>query len=371
MIFEDLLQTKNCIDAFFEAQNTNQPIIFFGAGFALKRILLRFEEREFNIACICDNDPSKQNRHFENRYPVLSLENGMRRFPDALYVITSPLYFDEIRKNLEESIEKNRVCPIDFECGHYFSGKDFKAFFLKNIERFDKFYNRLQDDTSKQTLYNIIKAHLSGQPHDFASACTETDDWYLFKSLLKPFADSVYVDCGAYDGDTIALFHHCATSSYKSILAFEPDETNQAALQNNIKKNNIKNVKIIKKGAYDFNGRLGFTESGVYSTIINSNQALKTQSNAVEIDVTTIDSVLNGAFVDIIKMDIEGSEYKALIGAERSIKKYKPRLAVCLYHNIEDFIRIPELILRIVPEYKLLLRHHSKSCTDTILYAVP
>lgn len=371
MIFEDLLETENCIDGFFETHNNKRPIIFFGAGFALKRILLKFEERKLNIVCICDNDPSKQGRYFENRYPVLSLENGMRRFSDALYVITSPLYFEEIRIHLEESIEKERVCPVDFECGHYFNGKDFKAFFLKNIERFDDFYHKFQDDISKKTLYNVVKAHLSGKRQDFVDACTETDDWYLFNSLLKPFTESVYVDCGAYEGDTVALFHRCATSGYKNILAFEPDETNQAALQNSIKKNNIKNIEIIQKGVYDFEGRLGFTESDVYSTIIDSNQSLQSQLNAVEIDVTTIDSVMNGGFVDIIKMDIEGAEYKALLGAKSTIKKHKPRLAVCLYHNIEDFIEIPELILSMVPEYKLLLRHHSKSCTDTILYAVP
>ena len=73
----------------------------------------------------------------------------------------------------------------------------------------------------------------------------------------------------------------------------------------------------------------------------------------------------------ILQMDIEGAEYRALLGAERSIRKHKPRLAICLYHNVEDFIQIPELLLSMVPEYNLSLRHHSKGCTDTILYAVP
>ncbi len=372
MIFDDLLEIENCIDAFFETQNKTQPIIFFGAGFALKRILLKFEERKLPVACICDNDPSKQGTKWENRYDILSLKKGMERFPDALYVITSPLYFEEISSNLEKSIDKDHICPIDFECGHYFSGRNFKAFFLQNKERFEKFHDRLYDDASKKALYSVIKAHLSGKRSDFVSACTGTDDWYLFQSLLRPSADSVYLDCGAYDGDTVKLFHHSAVNGYKSILAFEPDGTNRAALQNTIDSNNIKNIKIIKMGAYDFSGRLAFTESGVYSTIVHANQSEQPPSNAVvEIEVTTIDSVLNGGFADIIKMDIEGSEYKALLGAEKTIKKHKPRLAVCLYHNIADFIEIPELISGMVKEYKFLLRHHSKSCTDTILYAVP
>ena len=79
---------------------------------------------------------------------------------------------------------------------------------------------------------------------------------------------------------------------------------------------------------------------------------------------------MDGGYVDIIKMDIEGAEKKALMGAEKIIKKHKPRLAVCVYHNFEDFLEIPELIINMVPEYKLYLRHKSNSGTDTILYAV-
>jgi FkbM family methyltransferase len=371
MIFDDLLNIENCIDLFFETQDREQPIIFFGAGFALKRILLKFEKHGLNIVCVCDNDKSKQGTCVQGRYEVLSIENCILRFPNALYVISSPLYFWEIKKFLESKIENEHICNIDFECGHYFSGTDFKAYFIKNIKRFKKFYESLNDEISKQTLYNISKAHISGNRHDFEYACTGTDDWYLFKSLLKPCQESVYLDCGACDGDTVFIFYNSAINGYKSIFAFEPDETNHLKLQNTISNNNIPNVQIIKKGVYDFDGRLRFTQDGVYSAVTNSNKSLQPPLNAVEIDVTTIDSVLNGEFVDIIKMDIEGAEYKALLGAESSIKKHKPRLAICLYHNIEDFIEIAELMLRMVPDYKLFLRHHFKSCTDTILYAVP
>lgn len=68
-------------------------------------------------------------------------------------------------------------------------------------------------------------------------------------------------------------------------------------------------------------------------------------------------------------MDIEGSELRALMGSEETIKKYKPKLAICIYHKREDLITIPQYIKIIVPEYKLYLRAHFPYVSETVLYA--
>ena len=68
-------------------------------------------------------------------------------------------------------------------------------------------------------------------------------------------------------------------------------------------------------------------------------------------------------------MDIEGSEKEALKGARNTIKKYKPKLAICLYHKPEDIITLPQYILELAPEYKFKIRHYTTFAYDTILYA--
>lgn len=370
MVFDSLVQLENSIDHFFTHQDRLQPIVFFGAGFALKRILPRFEKNGFFIGCVADSNPQKHGTFYDGRYRILPLGQTMSEFPNALYVISSPVYFHEIQKNLTRAIEKKRVCGIDFECGHYFSGTDFKSYLTKHLDRFEKVYISLDDDLSKKTYLNVIKAHLSGRREDFETAWWGKDDWYLFKSLLRPNAKTVYLDCGAYDGDTLLVFNAAAKNGYASIIAFEPDETVQEKLESVIRETNLSNVRVIQKGVYSSPGTVKFTLGGVYSTIANANKALQPQVQEVSVNVTTIDAILCGEFVDIIKMDIEGAEYNALLGAEATIKKYKPRLAICLYHNYEDFLRIPELILQMAPHYKLYIRHHSQSCTDTILYAI-
>ena len=69
-------------------------------------------------------------------------------------------------------------------------------------------------------------------------------------------------------------------------------------------------------------------------------------------------------------MDIEGAEIKALEGAKEIIKKYKPKLAISIYHNPKDLIQIPIYLKKLLPEYKIYIRHHSLRETDTVCYAV-
>ena len=68
-------------------------------------------------------------------------------------------------------------------------------------------------------------------------------------------------------------------------------------------------------------------------------------------------------------MDIEGAEMDTLIGAQKIIKRCKPKLAVCIYHRMNDIIKIPIFLKELVPEYNFKVRQHSKSMLETVLYA--
>lgn len=74
--------------------------------------------------------------------------------------------------------------------------------------------------------------------------------------------------------------------------------------------------------------------------------------------------------VTFIKMDVEGAELEALKGAEATIKRDKPRCAICVYHKPEDIDTITEYLHKLVPEYKFYMRHYSLCDYETVLYAV-
>ena len=70
-------------------------------------------------------------------------------------------------------------------------------------------------------------------------------------------------------------------------------------------------------------------------------------------------------------MDVEGAELESLKGAQKVIKRDKPKLAVCIYHKPEDILTLPLFIKKLVPEYKFYLRSYSNADNEMVLYAIP
>lgn len=90
----------------------------------------------------------------------------------------------------------------------------------------------------------------------------------------------------------------------------------------------------------------------------------------VTVQAESIDNVLRGEKATFIKMDLEGAELMALEGAAFTIKKYKPRLAICIYHNPMDIYRIPLLLMSYRDDYVFYIRHYTTCIYETVLYAI-
>lgn len=168
----------------------------------------------------------------------------------------------------------------------------------------------------------------------------------------------VFVDGGCFDfGTSKVLLNKCKP---EKIYAFEPDEGNLEKVRAQI--GECAGVEVIPAGLWECNATLHFSEQGSIMSRVD-------EDGKSEIKAVAIDEVIDGR-VTFIKMDIEGSELKALMGAAQKIKKYKPKLAICIYHKPEDLVEIPAYILSLVPEYKFYIRHYSLSAAETVLYAI-
>ena len=140
----------------------------------------------------------------------------------------------------------------------------------------------------------------------------------------------------------------------------------------------IENMEELLKGTFAVSNEkkvISFCETskkgGSFSPEFGSNTKYKYEDpiNTFDVSSCTIDGVVLQEKVKLIKMDIEGAEYEALLGAEKTIKTNKPGLAISIYHNAMDYYRIAELILHFVPDYNLSIRHHKTRHVDTVLYA--
>ncbi len=178
--------------------------------------------------------------------------------------------------------------------------------------------------------------------------------------------DEVFVDVGAFDGQTSAMFVQWA-EKYRKIFALEPDPLNKEKCQRTLESIGAE-YEILPFGAWDKSEQLSFV-SGLNGASHVGDNGIKATESQIEIKVDKLDNLIHEK-VSFIKMDIEGAEINALKGAEKTIKGYKPKLAICVYHKKEDIWEIPKLILSYVPEYKLYLRHYSPFKDETVLYCV-
>jgi FkbM family methyltransferase len=192
-------------------------------------------------------------------------------------------------------------------------------------------------------------------------AFADYDNQYFGPDFIQPANDEVYIDCGAFNGDTVHEFFRWSDGRYSKIHAFEPDSLLFNQLMRQFSNNN--RIILYNAAIYDKAGTISFNaENSGGNGHISSDGGKPVKTLAID-DIAPPKTTF-------IKMDVEGAELKALYGARDTILRDKPRLAVCVYHRAEDIIEIPNYILSLAPEYRLFLRHHSMTRHETVLYAV-
>jgi|GEM_PF-2224962 len=174
--------------------------------------------------------------------------------------------------------------------------------------------------------------------------------------------DEVFVDAGARDGAVINDFLKYCNGRYRHIYAFEPEPDNYRRLCANLKDWGVENATLVPKGLSSDNATV---DLGVFS------QNFISGGSSIGVPMISLDLFLDESeCITFIKMDIGGFELEALLGARETIRRWKPRLAISIYHKPCDIIDLPAYILQIVPEYKFCIRHYSFSTQDTVLYAM-
>lgn len=227
-----------------------------------------------------------------------------------------------------------------------------KVEYQSNIKKITS--QKVEKITIKNKEYHILdlaNANLSGRLTTYTWNYCIHDYYYrqYHHEKVRIRENSIIIDAGAFVGDTALLF----SQTYKNptIHSFELLDENIDLLKLNINLNNIKNVTIYKKALSDK------TDETVYikAPMVQGATSIFGENSDEAINTITIDQHMkneNLSSVDLIKMDIEGAERYALTGAVSTIKKYKPTLAICIYHLWDDIIKIPEMINEMNPNYR-------------------
>lgn len=198
---------------------------------------------------------------------------------------------------------------------------------------------------------------------------------YFDLQELPHVPDEAFVDAGPLDGLSCVAFRDWCGDNNAICYCFEPDEGNRKMTLANLKEYGLSNYKMYDAGLWENKGRLLFDARGMgLSRVVEKGKddcRFTNINGIVEIPVVSMDEVLFGQRITFIKMDIEGSELKALIGAAGIIKQQKPKLAICVYHKPEDIWKIPGFVLSLRDDYRFYFRHYCYWGTgETVMYAI-
>lgn len=235
-----------------------------------------------------------------------------------------------------------------------------RAYLEAHKAEFGAAYETLSDGLSRDTFTAFLGAKLGGSAEALAEVSRK--EQYFPKDIIELSEREVFVDGGAYTGDTLLTFMRFTGGRCARCCAFEPDPATAEKLKATIEKRGLRGVAVHNKGLWSAPAVLPFAVwHGTSASAFSG-------GGGVEVQADTVDAAAPDA--TFIKLDIEGAELEALKGAAATIKRNRPKLAVCVYHRPGDLFEIPLFIRSLVPEYRLYLRQHQPVACETVLYAV-
>jgi len=347
-------------------------IVLFGAGRVGRKTLAGLRKAGIEPLAFADNDTRLWNTSVEG-VDVLSPEEAAQRHGDqATFVIT--IWRGEATDRMAEREAQLRGLGCKYVV-------PFPPLFWKHAKVFLPHYavdlphkvhqqegevrraGRLwSDDASRDEYLAQLRWRLLG---DFDALYRPVQHTMYFPLDLCPLTDhEVFVDCGAYDGDSIRSFLDKTRNSFQRIYSFEPDPANFGKLEKEVSLRPERESITLQRAAVG-------ARSGTVTFSGDGNEASAVGEGDMVVNCVALDEVLSSAQPSYIKMDIEGAELDALNGARKIIQRFSPALAVCSYHVQNHLWKIPLLIDSINPNYSFFLRPHLVEGWDLVCYAVP
>lgn len=349
--------------------NDYNDIVIFGAGIGGAATYSIIYERGYGdkISVFSDNSAEKIGKLYMNKEVVEPL-NLYTDHSKALILISSTA-FNIISKQLcGYGFSKEQLYLFQPACMSADGYSDLN-FIKDNYERFEWIFDNTADEKSKKILLYLLNYRIS-KDINYLYAMSDDIDMesnQYFDEILNNYIynDGAFVDGGAYIGDTLETFFEKHKAWNNLYYAIEADN----------------NIYDRLKGKYADNKNIVCVRAALWNTdtfvTFDSDNYGKGEGNRIseiggKVQAMTIDSIVGENSVSFIKLDIEGAEHNALNGAERTIYRDKPIIAVCIYHKREDYFDLPEQIDRICPkEYSFYIRQYRFGQTETVLYAMP
>ncbi len=336
--------------------NLDDNYVFWGRGNTSEFYKSCFADESLSPKFFIDKNPKYAHTKYINDIEVLPPTEISERLDNPIVFIVSANF--KVRIEIKKQCQNLGLLAVNID----------EYIFYKHSETIKTNYNELVDELSKKIYLNLIFSRIDDL--EIAEQCVFDNQYFCLKQFLQRNNNEVYVDCGAYVGDTIEKYISKKDGVFKKIYAFEPDPANYNALA-------YRKKRILAEWGYSSDKiiceQMGLDDHSYTIKISSSESSLSAQminqENGVPVSVTTIDDYFSNEKVSFIKADIESYELRMLKGAAKTIQRDHPLLAICIYHNATDLYKIQEFIKQIDNSYQFQIRHHYYDEAETVLYA--
>jgi len=341
-------------------------ILLFGAGHYGHVATAALRKMGQNPAAFVDNNHRKHGTDIDG-VPIIAPADILSRFGSKALIVVTVYNSTPILRQLNamglEGVTYAQLAWTLAEPFVPYCGVCFPHSLWEHLDQIKIVANRWADDKSRQEYLGQLRWSLTLDPfalppHD------DPAETYFDRDIIHWGNEEVFVDCGAFDGDSVEAFtERCP--NYKSAFGIEPDPINRATFVKRFGSEATMSDKRIRLLPYAVGAKkelLSFAATGTAGSAISR--------GGITVEAVTLDSLANEFVPTFLKMDIEGAEPYALEGAAKILHRHAPSLAVCLYHNQDHLWQLPSLIHATQPKYDLYLRHYADECWETVCYAV-
>ncbi|MBT8342143.1 MAG: FkbM family methyltransferase [Desulfatitalea sp.] len=361
-------------DAFYaDKMLDGREIIIYGAGEGFHWIVeILMRQYGFMPSMVLDR-VFKQGDTIEGipAYSPLDYRPTDKQKQDAVVIISvgKQEYHVEIIKCLEGLGFKNIIFMMDiyeihnpFRLPSALQENGFK-YYLDQKDRILTGIDLLSDEQSREIYLRCLKTHMQRKPLPLPSRPRQ--EQYFPRDIKLNKGYSKFINCGAYDGDTVRLLNK-VHGKVDDIVCFETEPGIYKKLVEFIwkkKKDLVTNsILALPCAAYHHEKLERFISGGGLGSRISDN-------GDVMVQCVSLDHALAGFKPTFICMDVEGAEPEVLKGAERLLRANRPDLGICVYHAPHHLWEIPLYLNSLSLDYRLYLRNYTTFITETVLYA--
>ena len=286
-------------------------------------------------------------------------------------------YYEYLFNNLNDEYSKNSLIEV---ITYRILGPRFFKFKIENDE-YNSFHTEINKLKNENDFIDVVSNNWRLNNFNFPFnnkniACYFTtmgivtifkSEQYCYKPKLIEVEDhDVVIDGGGCWGDTALYFANKAKNTHVYTFEFVP--SNIELFFKNLALNDNDNIELVERALSDTSGKTHNLIDDGASSYFTDNET----DNGIKIQTISIDDFVKEKSIsklDFIKLDIEGAEIDTLRGSAESIRKFKPKLAIAIYHNPIDFFEITHFINELDLGYKFYLDHFTPNIAETILFA--